>query len=862
MPPMTGRVIAGRYNLAEPIGRGAMGVVWRARDLLLDRDVAVKEVVLNVAIGEDERQNAYQRTLREARTAARLSHRGVVTVYDVAEEDGRPWIVMELVESRSLDQILSEDGPVTPRRAGRIGQQLLSALAAAHAAGVLHRDVKPSNVLIATEAMGAERAVLTDFGIAQFEGDPRLTQTGMVMGSPGFTAPERIRGGSATPASDLWSLGATIYAAVEGRGPYEQRGGAITTMTAIINEDAPSAPSAGRLAPVIAALLRREPTARPPAMAAARMFAEALPSLPDQRPGRTQRTPSVLSTSLPVPPSSARAGSRVPPPSPVPAPSLAPRPVPARVSPLSHGASAPPGAKTSSPPPATATATAKEQAPNCAAAEASSSADALAEGEVTETAVSADAASKDAAPKSAAPSADTDAEVGAAEVNTAEASAAAASAADAGPAGEPATAEATAGEASGDGGIENLAVVEVPGEETIANEQVGKEPAPADAAADADLDATVDAAVDAVGEIDALPGEETLVSSPAVPIGDTPPAGETPPASEAGQANDDSDAIGEAVTEVHLKSPAQPAAGLAQDEQTAAGAAPSWTPGSWRKQPRPSFSPAEPASPVIPATRPQSPYSSLNNGPNRALNSAPHNGPSIGPAGYAAGARPRRRRRGIAALAAAIVVVAAVAIVTVILLNKHTLTSQQGSGTKTTSTGSGLSVPGAVQALDNPAKLPPAGWSMETVPSSLNATNAGFSIGLPPGWSVQQNQLATNLLAPDNVRYAEIDLTPHKRTNMIDEANYIATNAQDEGNLPGYKQIAIQRATIRGTAGAYWAFTWVANDGVTMEVNDLLFVLDGQSYALYFTAPATEFASANGLPLFEQMLRTFEPYVG
>ena len=128
---------------------------------------------------------------------------------------------------------------------------------------MLHRDVKPSNVLIANSKTGEgwdERAVLTDFGIAQFEGDPRLTQTGMVMGSPGFTAPERIRGSDATPASDLWSLGATIYAAVEGRGPYEQRGGAITTMSAIINEDAPVAPHAGKLAPVIAALLRRDPS--------------------------------------------------------------------------------------------------------------------------------------------------------------------------------------------------------------------------------------------------------------------------------------------------------------------------------------------------------------------------------------------------------------------------------------------------------------------------------------------------------------------------------------------------------------------------------------------------------------------------
>src|SRR6202000_1945969 len=203
---MTGRVIAGRYNLQHPIGRGAMGVVWRAHDNLLDREVAVKEVVISALIGADERRNAYQRTLREAGPAARLSHRGVVAIYDVVEEDARPWIIMELVPSQSLDQVLVVEGRLPPARArrvgaplpcaragppragaGRLGQQLLSALAAAHSAGVLHRDVKPSNVLIATNRTGDgwdERAVLTDFGLAQFEGDPRLTQTGRVMGSP------------------------------------------------------------------------------------------------------------------------------------------------------------------------------------------------------------------------------------------------------------------------------------------------------------------------------------------------------------------------------------------------------------------------------------------------------------------------------------------------------------------------------------------------------------------------------------------------------------------------------------------------------------------------------------------------------
>jgi serine/threonine protein kinase len=276
----TGRVIAGRYRLEAPIGRGAMGVVWRAHDQLLDREVAVKEVQIADTLTEAERANAFQRTLREAKTAARLNHPAVVTVYDVAADGGRPWIVMQLVHAQSLDQVLATSGPLSPRRAAEVGRQLLSALSVAHAAGVMHRDVKPSNVLLG----GDDRAVLTDFGIATFQGDPRLTQTGMVMGSPGFTAPERIRGEDASPASDLWSLGATLFAAVEGHGPFERRGGAITTMSAIINEDAPDAPTAGALGPVIAALLRREPAARPDARTAVRMITDVLPLLPDHPP--------------------------------------------------------------------------------------------------------------------------------------------------------------------------------------------------------------------------------------------------------------------------------------------------------------------------------------------------------------------------------------------------------------------------------------------------------------------------------------------------------------------------------------------------------------------------------------------------
>jgi eukaryotic-like serine/threonine-protein kinase len=264
-----GRLVCGRYRLLEPIGRGAMGIVWRGRDELLDREVAVKEVRAAATTAED--QTAYQRTLREAKAAARLNHPGAVTVFDVVEEDGRPWIVMALVPGRSLDRLLAEDGPLPPLEAARLGERLLSALSCAHAAGVLHRDVKPANVLLA----GDGAVVLTDFGIATHPGEPGLTQAGMVLGTPGFTAPERTRGAPATTASDLWSLGATLYTAVEGRGPFERSGGPAAINLAVASEAAPRAPSAGPLGPAIDALLRTEPAERPDAAVTASLLAEA-----------------------------------------------------------------------------------------------------------------------------------------------------------------------------------------------------------------------------------------------------------------------------------------------------------------------------------------------------------------------------------------------------------------------------------------------------------------------------------------------------------------------------------------------------------------------------------------------------------
>src|SRR5215475_15526374 len=259
-----GCVVAGRYQLLDRIGQGSMGTVWRARDLVLTRDVAIKEVGLPGVMSDRDLAVLRGRTLREARVSARLTHPGVITIYDVIESAGIPWIVMELIAARSLEQILARDGPLPPRRAAATGMMLLGALASAHAVGIVHRDVKPGNVLLA----GDGRAVMTDFGIAAVDGDPGLTQTGMVMGTPGFCAPERIRGEPASPASDLWSLGATLYAAVEGRGPFEGQGSAMAVLANIVHGDPPTATRAGPLEPVILALMRRDPAARPNATAA------------------------------------------------------------------------------------------------------------------------------------------------------------------------------------------------------------------------------------------------------------------------------------------------------------------------------------------------------------------------------------------------------------------------------------------------------------------------------------------------------------------------------------------------------------------------------------------------------------------
>ncbi|MEU6681486.1 serine/threonine-protein kinase [Streptomyces sp. NPDC046925] len=270
-----GRLLAGRYRVAAQLGRGGMGVVWRAVDEVLGREVAVKELRTYTDAAAPELADLRVRMQREARAAARVRHPGVVAVHDVAEVDGRPLIVMELVEGPSLDDVLRERGTLDPREAAAIGAKVMDALAAAHRAGVLHRDVKPGNILLETGG----RVVLTDFGIATMD-DPgdgsatHLTRSGELVGSLDYLAPERAQGQDPGPASDVWALGATLYAAVEGASPF-RRTSTWSTLTAIVTDPLPEPQRAGPLIPVLRQLMHKDPQARPDAAQGALLLADA-----------------------------------------------------------------------------------------------------------------------------------------------------------------------------------------------------------------------------------------------------------------------------------------------------------------------------------------------------------------------------------------------------------------------------------------------------------------------------------------------------------------------------------------------------------------------------------------------------------
>jgi serine/threonine protein kinase len=297
------RVLVNRYALKAPLGRGGMGVVWRAHDLVLGREVAVKEVAFPAGLPDVQRRSAQARLTREARAAARLNHLAVVSLYDVVNHEGGVFLVMELVEAPTLAELVRLQGPLAPERVAEIGAQLAAALEAAHHAGIVHRDVKPTNVLVPRSG----KVKLADFGVAALADDPQLTTTGMVIGSPAYMAPEQAQGEPTGPEADFWALGATMFYAVEGKPPFD-KGSSMATLAAVVNEAPQPMRRAGPLAALLAALLAKDPGARPSAAKVRAWLAWLLvvtastpPTqvLPTQRPQRPDRTRPLAPTPEP-----------------------------------------------------------------------------------------------------------------------------------------------------------------------------------------------------------------------------------------------------------------------------------------------------------------------------------------------------------------------------------------------------------------------------------------------------------------------------------------------------------------------------------------------------------------------------------
>jgi serine/threonine protein kinase len=278
------RIVAGRYELTDRLGSGGFGVVWRAYDRLLQRDVAVKEVHVPITLDEPERDALRAKILREARAAARLTHPGLVTVFDVVEEDGRPLIVMELVNAPTLAELVDQDGPLTEEGAAAIGCEILDALTVAHAEGIIHRDVKPANVMVHNTG----RVQLADFGVAIID-DPSVTTSGQLAGSPSYMSPEQAQNQPVSPGTDLWGLGATLYFAVEGEPPFE-KDGAIATLTSVVSDEPRPMQRAHLLAPLLGALLAKDVHERPPVEQVRRQLGDVV------EPPEMEETPEPLAT--------------------------------------------------------------------------------------------------------------------------------------------------------------------------------------------------------------------------------------------------------------------------------------------------------------------------------------------------------------------------------------------------------------------------------------------------------------------------------------------------------------------------------------------------------------------------------------
>jgi hypothetical protein len=364
--PLTapGRLVAGRYRLQSQLGGGGMGTVWLARDELLGRMVAIKQVLTTAGASAEEADQQRQRALREGRIAARLSHPHAISVYDVALEGGQPWLVMEYLPSRSLAAVLNEDGSLRVDQSAQVGAQVADALAATHAAGIVHRDVKPANILIGEGGRVEGLVKITDFGISHASGDVTLTQTGQITGTPAFLAPEVAQGHPMTEASDVFSLGATLYTCVEGQPPFGMEDNALAMLHKVAGAQILPPHRAGSLTQPLTRMLAADPADRP-------TMPEVRDELAKLAAGRGGNTTTVLLARTDIgaaspgrnrtaafPAEAAATPTPTPPPTPAPLP-----PPPTRTDTRERGATAEPAAAAVAAPAAAAVAVDPEPTP-------------------------------------------------------------------------------------------------------------------------------------------------------------------------------------------------------------------------------------------------------------------------------------------------------------------------------------------------------------------------------------------------------------------------------------------------------------------------------------------------------------------
>lgn len=305
-----GALVAGRYKLIEQVGSGAMGVVWKAQDERLGRIVAIKRLLVRYGLSDTMTEEVRRRAMREARIAARLQHRNAIALFDVAEDKGDPILVMEFLPSKSLSAVLEERGTLTPAEAAEIGAQVAEAIAAAHAVGIAHRDIKPGNILLADNGT----VKITDFGISRALDDGTVTtQTGMLAGTPAYLAPEIARGGDSSRASDVFSLGATLYHTIEGKPPFGTNTNPLALLHAVASGNVPPPRNAGSLEPTLMSLMRVDPTDRPTMKEAAEALASAAT--------KVIPVPAATATKVATPPRPVLSAPKPPPtpPQPIPA---------------------------------------------------------------------------------------------------------------------------------------------------------------------------------------------------------------------------------------------------------------------------------------------------------------------------------------------------------------------------------------------------------------------------------------------------------------------------------------------------------------------------------------------------------------